>query len=334
MTYVPDPTDPTRPTGNDPAGDMYLEFQALKGYIQTLLAGGTEPFVGLGGFRNRILNGDFSIRQRGGTGTISAGAAAYTVDQWLLGTTGAAANWATNLNAGTVPNKADFAISQPGGSGVFLTNRIEHQTVQDFLGGRTVTVSGWYQSDSVIEIPTVGLQTPGAQDNWASAGIIGAIVPILDSAPAGGTWTYFKRTFTLTQDAINGLAVIFQMTAGFTGTIYFSAIQVELGSFASSFEVLPPAVQLGCCQRYYQIGQIFAAGYAITGVQVGCASQGNVYMRAIPEINITGNSSNNVSSLVISASILNPPGNVEALGTCTTTGAWNINAAYNLSVEL
>ena len=60
--YIPNPQDPTRPTTADLAGNMAAELQALKGYIQGLVTSGTN-FAYIGGFRNRLNNGDFNIYQ-------------------------------------------------------------------------------------------------------------------------------------------------------------------------------------------------------------------------------------------------------------------------------
>ncbi len=55
----------------------------------------------LGGFRNKIINGNFSINQRGVSGTVTLAAGAYGHDRWKAGAGGCTYTFATALNITT-----------------------------------------------------------------------------------------------------------------------------------------------------------------------------------------------------------------------------------------
>lgn len=340
MAYVADPTDPTQPTVNALAGDMFLELQALKGYIQTQLSSGSN-FVGTGSFRNKLLNGNFNVAQRGQTFAVAAGASSYTVDQWLLGPvrgTTAATFTQTNTN-GPFANNNSLSLTQPtGGTGFNLSNRIESTFLQDLAIGGSVTVSGWYKTASLSNAsPTIGLQTPTAIDNWTAAATgstpataaLGVVSPI-----ALNTWVKWKNTFVLATDPTGGLAVVFNWpTTISAGAVSLYNVQLEIGIAASTFELRSPQVELAMCQRFFQENQCYSQGYSIAGVVVGTSGPVLSSMRVVPAATVSTNFSSNINASSIATNIL-PAGNTITTGTVVADGGYIIDIQFSLSAEL
>ena len=109
----------------------------------------------LAGFRNRIINGNFDIWQRGTSFTDSE----YGADRWLherVGTTQSATRQAFTLGQTDVPGEPTYfcrtVVSSVAGAGNFcvLTQYIEN--VRTFAG-QQVTVSFWAKADATKTLP-------------------------------------------------------------------------------------------------------------------------------------------------------------------------------------
>lgn len=338
MAYVADPTDPTKPTGNAIAGDMFLELQALKGYIQTQLSSGSN-FVGTGSFRNKLLNGNFNVAQRGAGIAVLAGTGVYALDQWVVIPKGAQLVTVSQaVNNGPFANNSSMRMVQASpGTGLAVTNRIESDFCQDLALGGSVTVSGWYKTDSLVNpVPTIALTTPTIVDNWG--------VSVLGATPAGGpvvfttplivsTWTAFKQTFVLTTDPTVGLALALDWAGTIVaGAVSLYNVQLEKGTAASTFELRAPEVELAMCQRHYQTGHVFLSGQGDIGLPVGTCGYPTVTMRATPIAAITADASNNVISLHVTNVL--PTGEIMILANISLGGGFTINTAYSLTCEL
>src|SRR6185312_10451468 len=81
--------------GDTMTGDLSLGGHAITG--ATALNGGQ-----LGGSRNRLINGNFSINQRAVSGTVTLGAGAYGHDGWKAGASGCTYTFATSANVTTL----------------------------------------------------------------------------------------------------------------------------------------------------------------------------------------------------------------------------------------
>lgn len=279
MVYVPNPADPTRPTVSDLAGNMAIEFQALKGYIQSLIASGTN-FYNIGGFRNRLKNGSFNVAQRGTSVTIGSGTTGYTLDQWLVGSTGDS-TVVTQL-AGAPNNGSNCLVLTPNSTSctdISVVHRIESFDCQDLTAGVSITVSGSYLYTSDAILPTVALLTPTAQNNWNSSTQVGATQNLNFQNFRVGAWIYFTNTFILSADATYGLSVVFNLlpsVGGLSGAFQFYDVQVEKSLYATPFDNHPFSVDLALCQRFYQAGSGSFTAYASAG--------GQSYTDAIPFI--------------------------------------------------
>ena len=225
----------------------------------------------LNGWRNAIINGDFSINQRGFTSTTTT--ASYGFDrwygQWSGGTVTYSAQAFTLGNAISGQESPNFArlvtASQTGANTDFarLEQRIE--SVRTFAG-QTVTVSFWAKVGSGTPKIAIELQqyfgsggSPSAQVNTYAGQIT-----------LSTSWVRYSVTATLPSisgktigtDGKDMLGLYIYTSAGSdynsrTGTLGYQnitfdiwGVQVEAGSVATPFERRPPQVELALCQRY------------------------------------------------------------------------------------
>ena len=242
-------------------------------------------------FRNIIINGDMSIAQRGtSTSSISVGNT-ITVDRFVF-TPIISGTW-TQSQSTDVPTGQGFAkstkldctsanASLSAGSALIFEQRFEGQNLQYLKKGtanaESLTISFWVKSNKT------GTYIVEIDDNDNSRNINKSYT--INSA---NTWEKKTITFagdtTGTLDNDNGLSlrVFWWLAAGTdfnSGTLatswesttsanravgqvnladstanewYITGVQLEAGTTASDFEFLPVDVNLGRCQRYYQV---------------------------------------------------------------------------------
>lgn len=214
------------------------------------------------GFKNRIINGNFDIWQRGTTNTLTT--SGYTVaDRWQYLTDG-------TLSTGTVFTQQTFTIGQtavPNNPRYFLQiaytsvntpsnyirQRIENVAT---LSGQTATFSFWAKVSSGTLSISAQFQQEFGSGGSPSGGIYG-----IGSTSFTATTTWQQFTFTTTIPSISGktvgtnndsalnAAIVFPASG--TATVQIAQVQVEQGSIATSFDVRFLGTELALCQRYY-----------------------------------------------------------------------------------
>jgi hypothetical protein len=207
--------------------------------------------------KNKIINGDMNIWQRG-TSFSSPADASYLTDRFFVGKNGNATYTVSRQAAtygaiaGYEPNYyCRFAVSTIG-----TTTAMElHQRIEDVttLAGQTVTVSFWAKADATRALTLTVLQYFGSGGS--------SLVTVANAASLGNATTSFQRftyTFSMPQTtgktitAGNFIDISLNMPAS-AFTIDFWGLQVEASNTATSFNTATGTIQgeLAACQRYY-----------------------------------------------------------------------------------
>jgi hypothetical protein len=223
----------------------------------------------LAGFRNRIINGNFDIWQRGASFTGNQ----YGADQWIHarnGTTHTVTQQAFTLGQTAVPNEPTYfcrtAVTSVAGASNYalLLQRIED--VRTFAG-QQVTISFWAKVDATKNISVELFQAFG------TGGSPSAVVEAISVTKVSIGTSWQKVTVTTTVPSISGktlgtnnddyLGLSIWFDAGSTynsrtstlgqqsGTFEIAQVQIEPGSVATPFERRPLQVEVALCQRYY-----------------------------------------------------------------------------------
>ena len=222
------------------AGGDKVELRVTAGFLNPL---GSGP---LAGFRNRIINGDFRVWQRGTS--FAAAAGNYTADRWR------------NDQVTTVTQVADTPIAGASlycldvsyGSTSYgtITQRIESQNCYG-LQGQSATLSFWAKSISggAAGLSCI-LRTANAVDNFSAVTQQSSVGL---AASVSTSWTKYSTTFTsLPAAVLNGIEIaLFSGNGSLAGEIRYDLVQFELGSIATPFENRPIGVELALCQRFY-----------------------------------------------------------------------------------
>ena len=237
----------------------------------------------LAGTRNRVINGEMKISQRG-TSFTTPSAGAYTLDRWLYAGNGTGATISQVTGTGSYKNALRIA-GVTGNTQAGIIQRIESLNTSD-LSGATVTLSVNLVA-SANQTVQWQLTYANAADNFATG-----------TAITSGTWsvTTSAQTFTATvanlpSGVTNGMAVVFYAnnTGAFTsGTLDITGVQLEQGTVATPFERRSHGQELALCQRYYEIMQPFTAMFpwASTTQIIRTMSAFSVSKRTVPTITL------------------------------------------------
>ena len=250
--------------------------------VRTAQVGAAPLFAG----KNKIINGDFGVWQRGTSFTTNG---VYTADRFVMGFGGTGtAQTVTQqtFTAGTAPVSGYEGTyfcrnAVTGGSGtgslVVLTQKIED--VRTFAG-QTVTFSFWAKSSSGT--PFIGVDMyqefgsggSGTVSNggtkvtistsWARYSVTIALASIAGKTIGAGSLLGARLWFSSGSDynSLNGSMGIQSNTFDIWG------VQVEAGSTASAFQTATGTIQgeLAACQRYYFRSNNGGNAYARLGI--------------------------------------------------------------------
>ena len=270
------------------------------------------------GFRNRIINGDCRIAQRGTAAVTSSSGAQFPIDRFFIikdtATTAVmTAEQSTTAPAGFINSvKVTTTTAQASLAGTdyhrFAQN-IEGLNVADLGWGtanaKTVTLSFWVRSsltgtfggslgNSAWNRTYPFTYTISAADTWEQKSITIA-------GDTSGTWLT-TNGIGLRVDFGLGVGTTYSGTAGaWAGALYISAtgatnvsgtlnatwyitgVQLEVGSVATPFERRP--YELALCQRYYELLG-FAVGRATGSTVSEMNTKFMVEKRASPTITL------------------------------------------------
>jgi hypothetical protein len=216
--------------------------------------------------KNKIINGNFDIWQRG-TSFAAAAAASYSADRWktVLNGTGPNVTISRDTSVPSVASQYSLKMQQLSTSFTSVTEFAVSQLIETTnaltLFGKSVTLSFWYKSN-LTGSHYVRFYTGGQTGGTDTA--------VAFTVNAADTWEYK----TITTTAFSGVtAIITSPTAmgaqldigrrtylgGTSTTIaandYFqiSQMQLETGSVATAFQTATGTIQgeLAACQRYY-----------------------------------------------------------------------------------
>jgi hypothetical protein len=203
--------------------------------------------------KNKCINGDFSIWQRG----TSFSANVYTADRWQTQTDKTLTVSRESFTAGTAPvagYEGTFFLRQTysaGGNYGALQTKLEDVRL---FAGQTITLSYWAKADATYS------NTPSISQNFGSGGST-AVGTNGTTHNITTTWTRYSSVITV--PSISGKTIgtssflmlqpILIESAG-ARTIDIWGVQVEAGSVATAFQTATGTLQgeLAACQRYFQ----------------------------------------------------------------------------------
>lgn len=208
-----------------------------------------------GGFfagKNKIINGNMNVWQRGTTFTPTATGYFYTTDRWI-GYCYSPSTVTISQQAFTPGTAPETGYESQYFIRVNSTNTLNllQQNIEDVrtLAGQTVTVSFWAKSASAQTITIYLSQVFGS---GGSAGVDNTATKAITTS-----WARYSVNITLPSVAGKTIGANSFLANTFTGAINNAldiwGVQVEAGSVATPFQTATGTIQgeLAACQRYY-----------------------------------------------------------------------------------
>jgi hypothetical protein len=235
--------------------DTYTQAQADAKFFQN-----ANAFVA---GKNKIINGDFGVWQRG-TSFSNPATSAYTSDRWAIFYDGTAATRTISqqtFTPGTAPVAGyegqffyRYAVSVAGTSNTINLLRQYIEDVRTFAG-QTVTVSFWAKAAANLTMNSVGLT-----QNFGSGGSGGVDTNVTSNIAVTTSWQRF--TYSVAVPSVSGKTIgtssalelrFFLPVGANTFTFDIWGVQLETGSIATPFQTATGTIQgeLAACQRYY-----------------------------------------------------------------------------------
>lgn len=296
----------------------------------------------IGSWRNKIINGNFDIWQRGTSQSVSGYG---SVDRWAtiitLGGTQTVSR--TQLDPGQLGESAycatvTFNSGADAGSYAILTQRIESVRT---LAGKTATISFWAKGDVARDIAVefsqsfgtggapsaqvtgIGAQKIALTTVWAKYSVTVAIPSIVGKVigSAGDDYLQLLFWFGAGSDFNARNASLGQQS----GTVDIAQVQLEEGNVATPFEQRPIGLELALCQRYYQdLPSFVVGGYGDTGTPIFAMRANLASMRGVPTATLSAFATSNCSSPTVNhtdahshslATTVTAPGSYSTYGT-------------------
>lgn len=253
--------------------------------------------LGFAAGKNKIINGDFGIWQRG-TSFTNPSSGSYNVDRWRGYRDGSGTLIISQqaFTPGSAPvsgyeGSFFYRLNQSvAGSGATVN---AHQTVIEDVrtfAGQTVTLSYWAKAAA-----TTSLEITSDQ-GFGSGGSSTVSTTIVASQSITTSWVRYSHTFTMpsvsgkTIGAGNSTSITLRLPLNATFTFDIWGVQLEAGSTATAFQTATGTIQgeLAACQRYFiriggnKIYEVMGLGYTDSTTETYASRTLPVTMRTTP----------------------------------------------------
>jgi hypothetical protein len=221
--------------------------------------------------KNKIINGDFSVWQRG-TSITGTGTETFSADRFLWvgdGSGGTRTFSRQTMGYGDIAGyeypyffRFNQSVAGSGASYNYLCQRIENANT---FAGQTVTFSFWAKASAATTLPAIY-----ARQRFGSGGSSETSTTVTSNIALTTSWQRFTYTFTV--PSISGktvgtgsyLTMDVYHPINSTFTVDTFGWQLEAGSNATAFQTATGTIQgeLAACQRYYYRRYATTGAYA------------------------------------------------------------------------
>ena len=261
--------------------------------------------------RNKIINGDMTIAQRGTSISVGASSYTYTLDRFKT----FSANTATTVSQNTsAPTGFSYSLKlqRPNlntGTNSLSTVQIIETANCMALQGQAVSLSFYvkkganYSGGNITAQVLTGTGTDQGGDPYSFTGLA---TPINDSSYSPTT-SFVRNSYggTIASSA-KEIAVVITYTptgtAGADDALYITGLQLEIGSGVTPFTTATNNIggELALCQRYYWRTVPSASTYACMGTAIAASTTSAVAVIKNPVTMRTNMASIDFSALQIS----------------------------------
>lgn len=304
----------------------------------------------LGGFRNKFINGDFQIAQRGSSFTVPANTGAYVADRWIIQN-------ATNqpCTIFLTPHSYDVGspVLSPGHPIFYATARfataptsgllyiVQHIENVRTLVGKLCTLRGFLKAPAAAAADVVA---PYARQFFGSGASAEVTTAGFSVGPMNIATAYHatdnKREALITPPSLVGKAVAagsflemgFTIAARAAGDYqwgHMSLVEGDATAEEDCFALRHIATEQMLCERYYEIGGVLMSAYSSAGQPIAYTRSFNTPKRTAPAVSfptMAYANASGASAVGLSASGFVVSALVTALGAATINGSFIADA--------
>ena len=239
--------------------------------------------------KNKIINGNMSVWQRGTSFTNNTSGDVYTADRWVsqVNGTGTRTISQQSFTAGTAPvagYEGQYFLRMAcsaSGTATYFNIKQKIEDVRTFAG-QTVTVSFWAKASAAFATSFFGLTQDFGSGGSTAVDTAGTNITFSTS------WVRYTQTFSVpsvsgkTIGTSSNLALAISFGSATFTSFDIWGVQVEYGSVATPFQTASGSIQgeLALCQRYYWRTSLTA--YANAPIGVGMATSSTAAKVVIP----------------------------------------------------
>lgn len=223
--------------------------------------------------KNKIINGDFGIWQRGTTVNLTTNVDAFLADRWAFSSSfsaGTSVYSRQTFTPGTAPVSGYegqyYARLTAGTTSNYAYFRQKVEDVRTFAG-KTITFSFWAKASGTGNISSAFYQ------NFGSGGSASVLTSGMSATALSTSWTRYSASITL--PSVSGKTIgtssyldVYIEWAGTLGsqTLDIWGVQLEAGLTATPFQTATGTIQgeLAACQRYLP-AVLVGSGNSLTG---------------------------------------------------------------------
>jgi hypothetical protein len=236
--------------------------------------------------KNKIINGDFGIWQRGTSITATATGYFYSSDRWL--------GYSQSGTSSTMSRQTFTAGTAPvsGYEGTYFLRTVDtagqatlEQRIEDvrIFAGQTVTLSYWAKSNSSQNVTNNLIQ------NFGSGGSSAVYATVVSGGTSSVTTSWQRFSTVYTVPSLSGKTIgtnsylqLNLLGSGSNNALDYWGVQVEAGSVATAFQTATGTIQgeLAACQRYYEDVE-----FRMRGTDAGQTDVVMVYFKTTKRIN-------------------------------------------------
>jgi hypothetical protein len=215
--------------------------------------------------KNHLINGAMQVWQRGTSQTFTNSIVYGSVDRWAFIQGGGSAS-ISQTQSTSVPSGFQYSVKQQRTASstttgtVYSIQEIESVNCYD-MAGQTATLSFWAKcganfsasSSTLSSLVYQGTGVDQGTTSWIS-GTWTSPTSNTQSNTLTTTWQRFSQTVTIgasTSEILVSLQWVPVGTAGADDSVFFTGVQLEVGSSATGFEYVNYQTSLANCQRYY-----------------------------------------------------------------------------------
>ena len=222
---------------------------------------GTDYLSPYQGFRNKVINGNMSVWQRGTSVAVST--LGYTADRWFHQSyNGATISRQPTSDTSVLPN-VQYCARVQRNSGVTSTNFMyftQSMETQESIkvSGKTITLSFYARKGANFSATSNAFKAElfygtGTDQNMI-LGYTGQAQLFTSTFTLTSSWVRYSVTATIPVTSTE-ITPLFGYTptgtAGANDWFEITGVQLEEGSVATPFEQRPIGTELALCQRYY-----------------------------------------------------------------------------------